>query len=141
MSSNTQSAPSRWASGANVLLGLWLFFIPTFVWSANGWAFWNDIIVGAAITILGTFSAYNAMNGGSTQQGSSGLNTLLGLWMIVSAFIWGSTALLFWNDIVVGVIVAILAGYAAFSASSGEAASGETSSAERTTNNPTPDDR
>lgn len=136
MSSTTQSTPSRWASGANVLLGLWLFFIPTFVWSASGWAFWNDIIVGAAITILGAFSTYNAMNGGSAQKGSSGLNTLLGLWMIVSAFIWGTTTLLFWNDIVVGVIVAILAGYAAFSSSSGEASTGKT-----TANNPTPDDR
>jgi hypothetical protein len=136
MSSNTQSTPSQWASGANVLLGLWLFFIPTFVWSASGWVFWNDIIVGAAITILGAFSAYNAMNGGSARRGSSGLNTLLGLWMIVSAFVWGSTTLLFLNDLVVGVIVAIFAGFATFSASSGE-----TSSRETATNNPTPNDR
>jgi len=115
---------------------LWLFFIPTFVWSASGWAFWNDIVVGGAIAILGAFSTYNAMNGGSAQRGSSGLNTPLGLWMIVSAVAWGATTLLFWNDIIVGVIVALLAGYATFPASGGETSRGETA-----TSNPTPDDR
>jgi len=114
---------SRWASSVNVLFGLWLFFIPTFLWSASGASFWNDIIIGAAITIIGAFSVYSAANGGATKW-SSGLNTLLGLWMIVSAFIWGATNLLFWNDIVVGVVVAVLAGFATFAGSSTNTSSG-----------------
>ncbi|MCO8243181.1 SPW repeat protein [Haladaptatus sp. AB643] len=117
MSSTNESTPSKWASGANVLLGLWLFFIPTFVWSASGASFWNDIIVGAAITIIGAYGVYSATNGDSPANWSNGLNTLLGLWMIASAFIWGGTALLFWNDIVVGVVVAVLAGFATFTGS------------------------
>ncbi len=59
---------SRWATGVNVLFGLWLFFIPTFIWSASGASFWNDIVVGVVVTVLAGFATF----AGSSTNATSG---------------------------------------------------------------------
>lgn len=46
---------------------------------------------------------------------ASGLTALLGLWLlVVPTFVWEAVGADFWNDVVVGALVAVTAGYAAF---------------------------
>jgi hypothetical protein len=40
---------------------------------------------------------------------ASGLNVILGIWLIIAPFIFAMTAAAFWNDILVGLFVLILA--------------------------------
>ncbi|NHN60169.1 MULTISPECIES: SPW repeat protein [Halorussus] len=120
---NDDNSSAKWSSAAVALLGLWLVVVPTFFWEAVGADFWNDLIVGAAIVALAAYSYYESSDedlGGGTW--ASALNALLGLWMVVAPFVWGVDELLFWNDVAVGALVAVVAGYAAFA--SGEATAG-----------------
>ena len=47
----------------------------------------------------------------TTAKGLTGLNTLLGVWLFVSPFIFQTTAGGAWNLFIVGAAIAILAGY------------------------------
>lgn len=40
---------------------------------------------------------------------ASGLNVILGIWLIISAFVLAATAAAFWNSLLVGIFVLILA--------------------------------
>ncbi|WP_137284754.1 SPW repeat domain-containing protein [Halorussus salinisoli] len=111
------NAASKWLSGANVLLGLWLFLVPTFVWGVSGANYWNDLIVGAAIAIPRAYGYYVASDEDATPRWSSGLTALLGVRTIVAAFVWTTTGVAFWNAIVVGALVAIFGGYNAITSS------------------------
>jgi hypothetical protein len=112
----------EWLAGVNALLGAWLVAIP-FVFAGapgmgTGFAFWNYILVGGAIFLL---SGYNWWVADEDDPGSTWAavgSALLGLWMIVVPFLTTVSAggLLLWNDIIVGAIVAILAGYNAYEA-------------------------
>ncbi|WP_435175795.1 SPW repeat domain-containing protein [Halorussus sp. AFM4] len=121
----------KWTAGLNVLLGLWLIVAP-FVWDAvvagDIWADgvfggalaanpWNDMVVGAAIAVLAAYNFYRAANEEAISVGVASLVALLGLWLVVAPFIYDTaSALSFWNDIVVGALVAILAGYNIYTA-------------------------
>ena len=41
---------------------------------------------------------------------ASGINLALGIWLIIAPFILATSGSAYWNDIVVGILVAILAG-------------------------------
>lgn len=64
------------------------------------------------------------------------LAALLGLWVLVTPFFWGSSGgggggfnWLFWSNVVSGIIIAVVAAYAGFAGgdSSAESASGSSS--------------
>ncbi|MFC4447574.1 SPW repeat domain-containing protein [Halorussus aquaticus] len=112
--SSRETTASKWLSGANALLGLWLFLVPTFVWGVSGANYWNDLLIGAAIAILGAYGFYAATDEGVVPRWSSGLNALLGLWTIAAAFVWTLAGVAFWNAVVVGVLVAAFGGYNAY---------------------------
>ncbi|NEU55895.1 SPW repeat protein [Halorussus sp. MSC15.2] len=121
----------KWTAGLNVLLGLWLIAAP-FVWDAivagEIWADgaldgvlaanpWNGMIVGAAIAVLAAYNYYEAANEEAISVGVASLVALLGLWMIVAAFFFETVSVLsFWNDVIVGALVAALAGYNIYTA-------------------------
>lgn len=126
----------KWTAGLNVLLGLWLVVAP-FVWDAvvaeGIWADgvlggelaanpWNDVIVGVAIAVLAAYNFYRATNEEEISVGVASLVALLGLWLVVSPLVFETvSALSFWNDVVVGALVAILAGYNVYTARDVEA--------------------
>ncbi len=101
----------RAASGINVLLGAWLIASP-WIYGYTGLpgAFWNSIVVGALILIFaaGRFS--------TPMAGASWANVLLGLWTIASPWIFGYTgnSSAFWNSIILGILVTILAGWSGY---------------------------
>lgn len=111
--STADDTVSKWLSGANVLLGLWLFAVPTFVRGATGAGYWNDLIVGAAIAVLGAYGVYEASDADAVRW-SNGFAALLGLWTVAAAFVWGMTGLAFWSAAVAGALVALFGGYNAF---------------------------
>ncbi len=46
----------------------------------------------------------------------SGINLVLGIWLIISPFLLGHSDVSFWNQIIVGLIIAVLAAIRAFGA-------------------------
>jgi sulfite exporter TauE/SafE len=104
---------ARYSSGLNVLLGIWIIaspFILTF--TDNSSALWNDIIVGAVVLILGLVRL------SSTRMTSwaSWVNLILGLWMVVAPYVltYSDITNALWNNIVLGIAVAILAAWSIF---------------------------
>ncbi|WP_135366498.1 SPW repeat protein [Halosimplex halophilum] len=113
----------KWVSALVALLGLWML-AEAFILNPVAGNFWSDIIVGAALVVLGGYNFYRRSN---EQLGSVGVGAfvaLLGLWLIATPFILGSTEgfaavetdLEFWNDIVVGLLVFVLGAYSAYEA-------------------------
>jgi hypothetical protein len=99
----------RWLGWTSGILGLWLLLSPFLGLGPKG-NFWNDLIVGVVVAIVG----FGMVQAASWQGWTAGF---LGLWLIIAAFIPGvvTGAGLLWNDIIVGLIIAI-AGFTALSA-------------------------
>jgi hypothetical protein len=103
------------ASGLNVVLGLWLIVAPWVLdYSGQDNAVWNRVVVGAAIAVL----AITRMVSPVSTAPLSWVNVVLGGWLVVAPFVLTyndttETAAIYWNDIVVGVLVLILAAISA----------------------------
>lgn len=101
-------------SGIVVLAGIWEVAAPFVLGLTATTAFlWDAIIVGVALVVLAGWAALSNQEG--TDRGLDWLNALIGLWLIVAPFILGYTGVTvaLWNDVVVGIVVAVLAGWAA----------------------------
>ncbi len=103
----------RWKGWTNGILGLWVV-VAAFAGLGPKGNFWNDLIVGIIVAIVG----FGMVQGAAWQGWTSGL---LGLWLIIASFIPGLVggAGLVWNNLLVGAIVAI-AGFAALGAKSSQ---------------------
>lgn len=103
--SDARDSTIGWASGINLILGIWLFISP---WALNysmRQTLWNDIIVGFVVFVLSWIRLANR----STTGVASWINVVLGIWLIIAPFVFhyadpGQT----WNSIIVGIIVAAL---------------------------------
>lgn len=107
-----------WKGWTNGVLGLWLL-LAAFLGMGPKGNFWNDLIVGIIVAIVG----FGMVQGKPWQGWTAGI---FGLWLIVAAFIPGflSSAGLIWNNIIVGLIVAI-AGFAALKSEKIDSMTGE----------------
>lgn len=96
------------------LAGLWEV-IAAFVlgYSASTAALWDAIIVGIALIVLAAWAALSSAEG--TDRTLDWINVVLGVWLIVAPFVLGYSvvAAALWNDIIVGIVVVVLAGWAA----------------------------
>jgi hypothetical protein len=106
----TTNNQGTWASGLNVIAGLWLLISPWvlgFTDTQN--ALWNNVILGIAIAII----AFIRAGGWYTPQWLGWLNLILGIWVFIAPFVLGysnvSSAL--WDDLVLGVIVVVLSAW------------------------------
>jgi hypothetical protein len=93
------------ASGLNALAGIWLIIAPFVLGYRNGDPYWNDIVFGAIVLVLGAIRAFGAHR----QSWISWVNALIGVWIFISAFWLDSSGRAIWNDIILGVIVFVLA--------------------------------
>jgi hypothetical protein len=97
-----------------VLLGVWEF-LASFIlgYSAKAGALWDAIILGIALVILAGWAALS--NQVTTVKALSWINAVLGVWLILAPFIvrYANLAGALWNDIIVGIIVAVLSVWAA----------------------------
>jgi hypothetical protein len=73
----------RWASGANILFGAWLFIAPWVLNYAHDPISWNETIAGAALVILATLRYIRPLG----RFWIGWINGLIGLWMIGAPFV------------------------------------------------------
>lgn len=99
------------ASGANLLLGLWLIAAPFVLSYGAAHARANDIVLGIIIATLAAIRVFGAYR----SAWISWVNMLAGLWLIIAPFALGYSGIMhpLWNDIIVGILVA---GFALWSA-------------------------
>ena len=97
-----------------VVLGAWEF-LASFIlgYSAKAGALWDAIILGIALVVLAGWAALS--NQATTAKSLSWINTILGVWLVIAPFIVGYSKLAgaLWNDIIVGILVAVLSVWAA----------------------------
>jgi len=113
----------KWISALVALLGLWLV-VEAFVLNPIAGNFWSDIIVGVALIALGGYNFYRRANERLGSVGVGVFVALLGLWLVATPFILGSTEgtaavefdIEFWNDVLVGLLVFLLGAYSAYEA-------------------------
>jgi hypothetical protein len=97
---------SAGASWINVLLGIWVIISPFVVQFAQlPAAMWNNVIVGIVIALLALIRT-----SAPRQTGWSWANVILGIWMIISPFVIGvMTTAIVWNNIILGIVIALIA--------------------------------
>jgi ABC-type uncharacterized transport system permease subunit len=101
---------TQWRDVANLILGLWLVISPwALSYMMETIPTWNAIIVGVVIAVaaIGALVAFH--------KWEEWVNVVLAVWLIVSPFAldYASHTTVLWNQIVVGVLVGILALWAA----------------------------
>ncbi|HVS72296.1 MAG TPA: SPW repeat protein [Phycisphaerae bacterium] len=104
------------ASGLDVLAAIWLLISPFVLGFGNlGNAAGNNVILGIIIGILALIRLFNPVR----TVGVSWLNVILGIWVIISPWVLGfdGNATAMTNNVIVGIIVIILAGWSALSTS------------------------
>lgn len=75
------------ASGANFFLGIWLIIAPfALAYTQSASARWNDVIVGAAITIM----AGRCVVASADAVGLSCACAVLGGWLVIAPFVLGN---------------------------------------------------
>ena len=113
----------KWISALVALIGLWLL-LQAFLFDPIAGNFWSDVIVGVALVTLGGYNYYRRANEELGSVAVGAFVALLGLWMIATPFILGSTEgtaavetdIEFWNDIAVGLLTFLLGAYSAYEA-------------------------
>jgi hypothetical protein len=76
----------RWQDRANLVLGSWLFVSPWLLDYAGSAAAWNALLMGAGIVTVALIAAY------MPKAWEEIINTLLGVWLVVSPFVLGFAA-------------------------------------------------
>lgn len=101
----------RWQDWVNLMLGIWLFASPWALEYAGSIAAWNAYALGAGIVAFAATAAY------MPKVWEEVLNILLGVWLIVSPFVLGFSAMgtIGLNAAVVGILVVTFAVWAMFS--------------------------
>lgn len=92
-------------AGINFILGVWLIISPWIFSYTSGAAKWNQFAFGIAIAVLAIIRYAIPRT-----SWASWLNGLAGIWMIIAPFILSyDQTVAYWNEIIVGIVVAVLA--------------------------------
>lgn len=105
-------AEKRWQDWVNLILGVWLFVSPWILaYAMQDAAAWNAYILGAAIVVFAAIAAY------MPKAWEEMINTLLGVWLVLSPYVLGFAAqtMIAVHTVVVGVLVTVFAVWAMFS--------------------------
>jgi hypothetical protein len=109
------------ASGLNFIAGIWVLISPGAVgFTSLRNLFINNLIIGGAVAMLAAIRSFGAYN----VSWLSWINTLLGAWLIVSAFVFTTMQRApnaFWNNVILGILIAILGIWSALSTDDGRA--------------------
>ncbi len=103
----------RTASGLNILFGLWLIISPFVLSFAGSTGMWDAVIVG----VIGVVLAWIRYASPDRAPILGWINALLGIWLIISPFLFGMagvTALL-WDYIIVGIAFVVFGAWSALS--------------------------
>ncbi len=103
----------HWQDVVNLVLGLWLIVSPwLFGYAAETAAAWNGWVPGIIVAVAAA-AALAAFH-----EWEEWVNGLLGIWLIISPWITGYSAVTaaVWNHVIVGIITTVLAFWAAYEA-------------------------
>jgi hypothetical protein len=106
MNEQQVETPARSRNGSswlNVLLGVWVIISPFVLAIHSPRGMWNNIIIGAVISILAL------IRWGTRQPGLSWLNLILAIWLVVSPFVLFLAGAAMWNNVILGIIIAAAA--------------------------------
>jgi hypothetical protein len=98
-------------SAINVLLGVWLVIAPWALgYGAQTNAVWNQTVVGVAISVLAMVRVAGVPN----TRALSAAVMALGAWLVIAPFVFSydqvaDPEVIYWNDIVVGALLVVLA--------------------------------
>lgn len=97
------------------LVGVWEI-VAAFIlgYSSSSAAIWDAILLGVAVAVLGGWAAMTGKQG--TIKALEWVNVCLGVWLIVAPFLLGYSSLAgpLWNDIITGIVVVLLEGWALY---------------------------
>jgi len=97
------------------VLGAWVA-LSVLVFETAAAPLWNDVLVGLVISIAAGYNYYRLTNDIPLSTAIASLIAVLGIWLIVSAALFGMTGGLFWSTLAAGLLIAGLAGYNAYEA-------------------------
>lgn len=97
-------------AGMNALLGLWLVLAPL-VFGLGTAATWIAVIIGLVIASLGSYNYKRASDGQGASGAAAWTNVLAGVWVMIAPFALGAASSAMANDLVVGSLVVVFAGY------------------------------
>ena len=96
------------ASTLNIIAGIWIILSPFIFgfWNLAAPS-WASVIVGVAVVVLAAIRVAAPMR----NVGLSWINFLLGIWLVISPWVFGYAMRprMVWNDVILGVIVGVLA--------------------------------
>ena len=101
----------RWQDWANLALGSWLFVSPWVLGYTGTAAAWNAHGMGVGIVVFALIAAY------MPKAWEEMINTLLGIWLVISPFALGfaATESVALHTVIVGILVTAFAVWAMFS--------------------------
>lgn len=92
-------------SGINFILGIWLIISPWIIGYVSASAKWDQVGIGIAVLILAAIREV-----APSQHWASFLNGLVGVWALIAPiFLYFGRPAGYWNSIIVGIVIAILA--------------------------------
>ena len=91
------------SSWVNILLGIWVLISPFVLGILTPNGTWSNVITGAVVVILAI------IRWSMHQSGWSWLNLILGIWLVISPFVFFLSAAAMWNNVILGVIIAAFA--------------------------------
>lgn len=110
MSKFGEKLVQQWQDAVNFVLGVWLFFSPWIIGFTGETApAWNAYVLGVIIAVAAAAALVEFA------KWEEWANALFGAWLIVSPWILGFSGLAaaMWNAVIVGLIVLVLAVWAA----------------------------
>jgi hypothetical protein len=108
------SRTTRWLAGTNALLGAWLVVAP-FLLDTSTAGLYSDVLVGVLVATLGAYNYYLAGSGREVNRVAAIVNAMAGLRLIAAPVVLrGVAGAAFRNDVIVGALVALFAGYNAY---------------------------
>jgi hypothetical protein len=105
---NTDTSQVKVATGPNFLPGIWnIITARDYAAIYTSGSAWNSIIVGIVIAVFAAIRFFSPRSA----VGLSWINALLGIWMIISPWVYGYASTntpRTWNSVIFGIIVLIL---------------------------------
>lgn len=101
-------------NGLVAVVGLWEVLAPFILgYSAITIAMWNALIVGVLLIVLAVWAMLSEHD--RLDQNLDWIIAVLGMWLASAppALLYSATAIALWNDLIVGIIVIVLALWAA----------------------------
>lgn len=109
-------------SAVIAVIGAWVVLSVLVVYDVSQAAFWNNVIVGAAVVVAAGYNYYRVSSDVPLSVGVSALVAVLGIWLIVAPALLempagaGLADSPFWGTLGAGFLIAALAGYNAYEA-------------------------